>query len=87
MSFSFLIADSRLFLTAAGTALPVARPIDAANDRRIKLYRLPDRMSEGEWAMDRQIMVHTDRDTRLFVVELDLPVPPLVQPRAPATML
>jgi hypothetical protein len=36
-------------------------------DRRIKLYRLPDRMSEGEWAVDRRITLHTDRDTRLFV--------------------
>jgi len=36
-------------------------------ERRIRLYRLPDRMSKNEISLRRTIRLHDDRDTRLFV--------------------
>ncbi len=36
-------------------------------DRRIRLYRLPERMTEREMAVRRWIKLDKDRDTRLFV--------------------
>jgi len=36
-------------------------------ERRIRLYRLPDRMSKSEISLKRTIRLHDDRDTRLFV--------------------
>jgi hypothetical protein len=37
-------------------------------DRRVRLYRLPERMRETEMVVSRWIKLHDDRDTRLFVV-------------------
>ena len=36
-------------------------------ERRIRLYRLPDRMSKNEISLRRTVRLHDDRDTRLFV--------------------